>query len=367
MTSPNSPADQSLAWIRSISPYVPGKPITELAREMGLPVESIVKLASNENPLGMSPKARVAVERTISGIERYPDTFDLVATLAKHIGVKREQIVLGNGSNDVLDLAARVFLTTGCSAVMARHAFAIYALATISTGAEHIVVPALNYGHDLAAMRAAIRPDTRVVWIANPNNPTGTFLAYDAIKSFLQSVPSSVTIVLDEAYNEYLPHDLRVDTVRWIDEFPNLIVTRTFSKVYGLAGLRIGFGIASPEVADLMNRVRQPFNVNNLAAAAAIAALDDGEFLNKSYALNQTGMRQIESGLKSLGLEWIPSYGNFITFKVDDATIVNQRLLKQGVIVRPLGGYEMPEYLRVTIGLEQENERFLQVLRTALQ
>jgi histidinol-phosphate aminotransferase len=357
----------SPAWIRSISPYVPGKPITELAREMGLPVSSITKLASNENPLGMSPKARAAVEKAISGIERYPDTFDLVAALASHLGVKREQIVLGNGSNDVLDLAARVFLTSGRSAVLAQHAFAIYALATVSTGAECIVVPAVDYGHDLEAMKAAIRPDTRVVWIANPNNPTGTFLPYSEVKVFLRSIPSDVVVVLDEAYNEYLPKALGVDTVRWVDEFPNLIVTRTFSKVYGLAGLRVGFAIAAPEVADLMNRVRQPFNVNNLAAAAAVAAIDDKVFLDQSHDLNLRGMKQIEQGLNALGLEWIPSFGNFITFRAENAAAINQNLLKQGVIVRPLGGYEMPQYLRVTIGLEQENDRFLQALRKALQ
>jgi histidinol-phosphate aminotransferase len=367
MTSSNI-FDQSLPWIRSISPYVPGKPITELAREMGLPVDSITKLASNENPLGMSPKARIAVEKAMGGIERYPDTFDLVAALAAHLGVKREQIVLGNGSNDVLDLAGRVFLTTGRSAVMSRHAFVVYSLATIAAGADCIVVPALNnYGHDIAAMRAAIRPNTRVVWIANPNNPTGTFLPYDEIQVFLRSVPADVAVVLDEAYNEYLPQELHADTVRWVDEFPNLIVTRTFSKVYGLAGLRVGFAVASPAVADLMNRVRQPFNVNNLAATAAIAALGDKEFLDKSHELNQRGMQQIEAGLKSLGLEQIPSCGNFITFRVADAAGVNQRLLKQGVIVRPLGGYEMPDHLRVTIGLEQENQFFLQALKKALQ
>lgn len=358
--------EQSPAWIRSISPYVPGKPVTELARDIGLPLESIVKLASNENPLGISPKARIAVEKAMSGIERYPDTFDLAAAVASHLRVKHEQIVLGNGSNDVLDLAARVFLTGGRSAVMARHTFVVYLLATVMTGAECIVTSAKNYGHDLAAMRAALRPDTRMVWIANPNNPTGTFLPYDEIKTFLRGVPADVAVVIDEAYNEYLPPDLRVDTVRWVDEFPNLIVTRTFSKVYGLAGLRVGYAVAAPEVADLMNRVRQPFNVNNLAAAAAIAALDDKAFVDQSHELNRRGMEQIEAGLKELGLEWIPSRGNFITFRVADAAAVNQRLLKQGVIVRPLVGYEMPQHLRVTIGLEQENERFLAALNNAL-
>ncbi len=359
-------AEQSPAWIRSISPYVPGKPITELAREMGLPVEKILKLASNENPLGMSPKARAAVEMAISGIERYPDTFDLVAAVAGSVKVGRDQVVLGNGSNDVLDLAARVFLTRGSSAVMARHAFAVYALATITTGARPIVVPAANYEHDLAAMQSALLPDTRLIWIANPNNPTGTFLPHAEVKAFIERVPRDVVVVLDEAYNEYLPNGLRVDTIPWVAQYPNLIVTRTFSKVYGLAGLRVGFGVASAEVADLMNRVRQPFNVNNLAAAAAIAALDDAAFLERSHELNQQGMVQLESGLKSLGLDFIPSFGNFITFKLDNAAGVNAKLLKQGVIVRPLGGYEMPDYLRVTIGLEQENVRFLQVLKEAM-
>jgi histidinol-phosphate aminotransferase len=345
---------------------VPGKPITELAREMGLPVENIIKLASNENPLGMSPKARAAVEAAITGLERYPDQFGLIAALAERLGVMQSQIVLGNGSNDVLDLAARVFLAPGRSAVFAQHAFAVYPLATLSTGAECIVAPAKHYGHDLTAMRAAIRPDTRVVWIANPNNPTGNFLPYAEVRSFIQSVPAKVVVVLDEAYNDYLPPADRADTVSWIKDFPNLIVTRTFSKIYGLAGLRIGFAVAAPEVADLLNRVRQPFNVNNLAIAAACAALDDHLFVAESYELNRRGMDQIVAGLKRLGLEHIPSHGNFVTFAVNDGAAVNQKLLKQGVIVRPIGGYGLPKHLRVTIGLESENARFLAALEKSL-
>src|SRR5574343_1495057 len=275
-------ADQALSYIRAISPYQPGKPITELAREMGLPVDSIVKLASNENPLGMSPKARQAVEAALSGVERYPDQFDLIAKLAERCGVSRQQVVLGNGSNDVLAIIARVFLAPGRSAVFAQHAFAVYPLATLSTGAELIVTPAKDYGHDLAAMRAAIRPDTRIVWIANPNNPTGNFLPYAEVRAFLEAVPKHVVVVLDEAYNEYLPPADRVDTAAWIADFPNLVVTRTFSKIYGLAGLRVGFAVAAAEIADLMNRVRQPFNVNNLAIAAAVAALDDHLFVADS-------------------------------------------------------------------------------------
>lgn len=359
-------AEQSLAYVRAISPYLPGKPITELAREMGIPVENILKLASNENPLGMSPKARKAVEAAISGIERYPDQFDLIKAVAERVGVAQNQVVLGNGSNDVLDLIARVFLAPGRSAVFAQHAFAVYPLATLSTGAELISTPAKNYGHDLDAMRAAIRPDTRIVWIANPNNPTGNFLPYPEVRAFLEAVPSDVVVVLDEAYNEYLPPAERVDTATWIKDFPNLVITRTFSKIFGLAGLRIGYAVASAEIADLMNRVRQPFNVNNLAIAAAVAALDDTEFVAASYELNRQGMVQLIEGLTRLALEYIPSYGNFVTFKVGDGAAVNQKLLKQGVIVRPIGGYGLPAWLRVTIGTAPENVRFLEALEKAL-
>ena len=358
--------EQALSYVRAISPYQPGKPITELAREMGIPVEKIVKLASNENPLGMSPKARKAVEAAINGIERYPDQFDLIAKVAERCGVAPNQVVLGNGSNDVLDLIARVFLAPGRSAIFAQHAFAVYPLATLSTGAALISTPARNYGHDLNAMLAAIRPDTRIVWIANPNNPTGNFLPYPEVRAFLETVPKDVVVVLDEAYNEYLPPAERVDTAAWIKDFPNLVVTRTFSKIFGLAGLRVGYALASTEIADLMNRVRQPFNVNNLAIAAAIAALDDHLFVAESYELNRRGMEQLVAGLKRLGLEHIPSHGNFVTFKAGDGAAVNQKLLKQGVIVRPIGGYGLPEWLRVTIGTEPENARFLEALEKAL-
>jgi histidinol-phosphate aminotransferase len=358
--------DKSLSYVRAISPYLPGKPITELAREMGIPVENIVKLASNENPLGMSPKAKIAVEQAINGIERYPDQFDLIKAVAERCKLAQNQVVLGNGSNDVLDLIARVFLAPGRSAIFAQHAFAVYPLATLSTGAELISTPAKDYGHDLNAMRAAVRPDTRIIWIANPNNPTGNFLPYPEVRAFLETVPKDVVVVLDEAYNEYIPPTERADTACWIKDFPNLVVTRTFSKIYGLAGLRVGYALASVEIADLMNRVRQPFNVNNLAIAAAIAALDDHAFVAESYELNRRGMEQILAGLKRLGLEYIPSHGNFVTFKAGDGAAVNQKLLKQGVIVRPIGGYGLPEWLRVTIGKEPENARFLEALEKAL-
>lgn len=357
---------QAPDYIRAISPYIPGKPITELAREMGIPVENIVKLASNENPLGMSPKARKAVEMALAGIERYPDQFELIATLAGRFGCDTNQIVLGNGSNDVLDMAARVFLAPGRSAVFSQHAFAVYPLATMAAGAACLAAPAKDFGHDLTAIRAAVRADTRMIWIANPNNPTGNFLPYAQVRAFLESVPRDVAVVLDEAYNEYLSPSDRADTLSWVRDFPNLIVTRTFSKVYGLAGLRIGFAVASAEVADLMNRVRQPFNVNNLALAAAQAAIDDHLFIAESYELNRRGMEQILAGLKRLGLAHIPSHGNFLTFAVGDGAAINQKLLKQGVIVRPIGGYGLPNHLRVTIGTETENARFLEALDKAL-
>jgi len=359
-------ADRALPYVKAISPYQPGKPITELAREMGIPVESIVKLASNENPLGMSPKARAAVEAALASLERYPDDFDLKKKLADRYGLAQSRIALGNGSNDILELVARSFLAPGASAVFSQYAFAVYPLATLVTGAELISVPARDYGHDLDAMRAAIRPDTKIVWIANPNNPTGTFLPYDQLHAFMKAVPQDVLVVLDEAYNEYIPPAERVDTVAWLAEFPNLVIARPFPKISGMAGLRVGYALTSDEIAGLMNRVRQPFNCNNLALAGACAAIDDDEFLQASFELNQRGMAQIIGGLQRLGLAHIPSQCNFITFAVNDGAAINQRLLKQGVIVRPLAGYGMPNHLRVTIGTEAENTRFLEALALAL-
>ena len=357
--------DQSLPYVRAISPYQPGKPITQLAREMGIPVEQIIKLASNENPLGMSPKARVALENAVGTLERYPDDYELKSAVAVHTGLGMERVVLGNGSNDLLDMLARVFLAPGRSTVFSQHAFAVYPLASLSVGAELIAVPAKNFGHDLEAMLAAIRKDTRLVWIANPNNPTGTFLPYPQLKEFMRAVPADVIVVLDEAYNEYIPEADRVDTKTWLAEFPNLVITRTFSKIYGLAGLRIGYALAAAEVADLVNRVRQPFNCNNLALAAATAALGDHEFVARSHALNRAGMAQLTTGFERLGFDYIPSHGNFVTFKAGDAATINEKLLRQGVIVRPIAGYGMPEWLRVTIGTESENRRFLDVLEQA--
>ena len=277
-------------------------------------------------------------------------------------------IVLGNGSNDVLELVALAFLGPGRAAVYAQHCFAVYPLATQARGARGIAVPARNFGHDLDAMAAAIDDETYVVWVANPNNPTGTLLRSEELEAFVKRVPERVIVVIDEAYNEYLPPELKAETVKWLKRHPNLVVTRTFSKAYGLAGLRVGYAFAHPSVADIMNRVRQPFNVNSLALCAAAAALDDMEFVARSFAENLQGMRQVEEGAKRLGLEWIPSYGNFITLRVGKANEIFRRLLKRGVIVRPVGGgYQLPEHLRVTIGTAQENERFLAALAAGIK
>ena len=355
-------------YIRAIMAYQPGKPISELAREMGIPEESIVKLASNENPLGMSARARDAAIAAIGEVPRYPDggAFALKKALCERFGVKPEQLVIGNGSNDILELASQAFLAPGLSAVYSRHAFAVYPLATNARGARGIEVAAKNFGHDLDAMAAAIEPQTRVVFIANPNNPTGTFVPGAELEAFLAKVPRHVLVVLDEAYTEYLAPEQRYDSIAWLARFPNLLVSRTFSKAYGLAGLRVGYGIAHPEVADLMNRVRQPFNVSSVALAAAEAALGDDEFLARSAELNRRGMTQLVAAFRELGLEWIPSAGNFVTFKVGDAIGVNQALLRQGVIVRPIAAYGMPHWLRVSIGLPEENARFIEALRQAL-
>jgi len=356
--------DLAPSYIRSIAPYQPGKPIAELAREMGLEVNQIVKLASNENPLGVGPKAYAAMRDALEDIARYPDgnSFALRDAVSTRFSVKPDQLVFGNGSNDILELAARAYLAPGAEAIYSQHAFAVYALVTQAVGAKGVVIAAKDFGHDLPAMLAAINQRTRMLFIANPNNPTGTLLGKDDLLSFLRQVPKQVLVVLDEAYDEYLPDTLKSESVDWLAEFDNLIISRTFSKAYGLAGLRIGFGMAHAEVADIMNRVRQPFNVNSVAQAAAVAALHDEDFLVRSYALNQAGMLQITQGLTKLGLEFIPSYGNFVSFCIGNATGIYRRLLEYGVIVRPIANYEMPDYLRVSIGLFAENARFLEVL-----
>ena len=363
--------DLAPEYIHSIAPYQPGKPISELAREMGLDEHSIIKLASNENPFGTSPLALEAMAKALKEVMRYPDGngFELKTALSKKYAVDSDQIMLGNGSNDVLELAARVFLKPGTSAVYSQHAFAVYPLVTQAVGANGISVPAKNFGHDLDAMLEAITPETRVVFIANPNNPTGTFVAAADLLRFLKRISPDVLVVLDEAYNEYLPEASKANSIEWLNRFPNLLITRTFSKIYGMAGIRVGFGLSHTHVAGLMNRIRQPFNVNSIGLSGALAAINDIEFVKRSYTLNLAGMLQITTGLHRLGIEYIPSYGNFLSFCVRDgkAITVYQHLLKKGIIVRPLGIYEMPQHLRVTIGLESENHIFLQSLESAIK
>lgn len=354
--------------VRAIAPYQAGKPIEELAREVGLDPAAIVKLASNENPLGMPQTARKAMVAAMEDFGRYPDSngFALKTALAARLGVPLDWITLGNGSNDILELAAAAVLTPGRSCAYAQHSFAVYALATQARGARAIVVPARALGHDLDAMASSIDEHTALVYVANPNNPTGTFVPGVEVERFLERVPPRVVVVLDEAYNEYLRPELRADSVAWVRRHPNLLVSRTFSKAFGLAGLRVGYGVAQPELTDLLNRVRQPFNVNAVAQAAAVAALDDAEFLARSYALNLAGIEQLTRGFEALGLEYVPSYGNFMLVKVGPAARVYEALLRRGVIVRPVANYQLPEWLRVSIGLPEENERFLDALPEAL-
>jgi histidinol-phosphate aminotransferase len=355
--------------IKAIAAYQPGKPTSELARELKLDENAIIKLASNENPLGASPAAIRAIKRVLNGIALYPDGsgFDFKSALMEKYGVAREQIVLGNGSNDVLELAARTFLTAQEAAIYSQYAFAVYPLAVQAIGAKKIEVAAKDYGHDLPAMAKAMRADTRVVFVANPNNPTGTFASSDELLAFIEAIPERVIIVLDEAYTEYLPPTLKVDTIAWLKRFPNLVITRTLSKAYGLAGLRVGFALAHPDVADLMNRLRQPFNVNSLALAAAEAALNDDTFLAKSAEINSTGLAQLAEGFERLGLSYIPSYGNFLSVEAGDGAAMFQFLLQQGVIVRPIASYGMPRHLRVSVGLPRQNERFLAALAEGLK
>ena len=360
--------------VRALSPYPPGKPIEELAREQGLAEENIVKLASNENPLGPSPKAVKAIAQSMADLSRYPDGngFVLKEALAKKLEVSQDQLTLGNGSNDVLVLLAEAFLGADRSAVFSEYAFVVYPIAVKVVGAEAIVVPAKNWGHDLDAMASAIKGNTRIVFLANPNNPTGTCFSKDEFAVFMGQVPEDVLVVLDEAYFEYrdgshLFNGVALDGVVMLQDYPNLVITRTFSKAYGLAGARIGYSVSHPDIANALNRIRQPFNTNLPAQYAAVATLNDADYLQQSIEVNQVGMVQLEQGLEGLGLSWIPSAGNFITVDfARDAMPVYQKLLREGVIVRPVANYGMPHHLRISIGLPDENQRCLDALTTVL-
>jgi histidinol-phosphate aminotransferase len=358
----------ALAGVRGLTPYQPGKPIEELEREHG--VRNAVKLASNENPLGPSPLVMEAAHRALGDISRYPDGsgFALKAALSLHLGVSADQITLGNGSSDLLEFAARVLVSREHEVVYSQYCFALYPLLAQILGAQGQTVPAKGFGHDLEAMAKAVNKQTRLIYIANPNNPTGTWLSSDELEAFLAFMPEHVLVVLDEAYYEYVDAAEYPNSLAWLSCYPNLIITRTFSKAYGLAGLRIGYALSHRDLADLMNRVRPPFNVNSLALAAATVALQDQVHIQRSQAMNRTGMAQLTAAFTALSLDYIPSVGNFVTVDVGQSGgKIYEALLRRGVIVRPMAGYGLPRHLRVTVGQEDENARFIQALGAILE
>ena len=363
----------AIEGVQHLQPYAPGKPLSELEREYG--IHNAIKLASNENPLGPGRQVTEAIMRALPELARYPDGngFALKQALADRLRIPADWITLGNGSNDILELVARAFLSPDTAAVYSEHAFAVYPIVTQAIGARACVAAAHNgsrgpeYGHDLDALSGCIEAAVRVIFVANPNNPTGTWLQADELRQFVDAVPAHIITVIDEAYFEYVTETDYPDTVQWVKDYPNLLVTRTFSKAYGLAGLRVGYGICQPELADVLNRVRQPFNVNSLAQVAALAALKDTAHLQQSVALNTQGLQQFEQGFAELGLDHIPSVGNFITVNTGRAAdTVYESLLHEGVIVRPVANYGLPDHLRISIGLANENRRTLQALGRVL-
>ncbi len=355
--------------VQGLHPYQPGKPVDELERELG--ITDIVKLASNENPLGPSPKALKAIENAFQDLCRYPDGngFRLKSALAERYQLEVNQVTLGNGSNDLLEIIARVFADTASEIIFSQYAFAVYPIVTQAIGAKAIEVPAVDWGHNLDAMAKSITDKTKLIFIANPNNPTGTYVKTDALTRFLAKVPENVIVVLDEAYGEYIDEKCVdfPDGIALLNKYPNLIITRTFSKAWGLASLRVGYALSNSVIADLLNRVRQPFNVDTFALDAATAVLSDTDYLDRSRKTNNEGMQQLIEGFDQLGLNYIPSVGNFITFDTgQDGIATFQALLQKGVIVRPVANYGMPQHLRVSIGLPQENNRFLEALKDVL-
>jgi histidinol-phosphate aminotransferase len=359
--------------VRQLAPYVPGKPPEQLERELG--IRDSIKLASNENPLGPGPRARAALAAAFAGVGMYPDGsgHELRTRLAAKHGVGIEQVTLGNGSNDVLVLLAETFLTPELDAVYSQYAFAVYPIAVQATSARASVAPArpaddrMPLGHDPAALLAAIGPHTRLMLLANPNNPTGTWLDGAELDALLRAVPPEVIVVLDEAYHEYSAGMGVPDGTQWLARHPNLVVTRTFSKAYGLAGLRVGYALSHPDLANLLNRVRQPFNVSVPGLAAAVAALDDREHLEATLELNRQGLARLREGLSALGLKVLPSAANFVLCDLGrPAAAVNEALLRQGVIVRPLANYGLLHHLRITTGTAAQNERVLAAMAVAL-
>ncbi len=343
--------------------YQPGRPLEEVARELGLPLGGLIKLASNENPLGPSPKAVEAMQQTASQIHLYPDgnAFYLRNAMAERLGVDANQLIFGNGSNEIIEFVAHALLGPGTNIVVSQYCFAIYPIVAHLTGADCIAVPAKDYGHNLPAMREAITPDTRIVFVANPNNPTGTLASHEDVLALVDAVPEHTLLVMDEAYFEFLESPL--DLVPRLQEKPNLLLMRTFSKIYGLAGLRIGYGIGHPEFIAALEKVRQPFNLNAMAQAAALAAIDDTDHLEATRANNAAGLEFFEQTLSELNIETVASHANFILANVGDGASTFQKLQERGVITRPMAGYQLPEWIRISIGTPAENERCLAALR----
>ena len=355
--------------IRSIHPYQPGKPISELQRELGL--SDIIKLASNENPLGASSNVLSCLSTSMNEVARYPDgnAFHLKQRLSERLDVAADCLTIGNGSNDVLEMIARVFAQDDDEIIISQHAFAVYGLVAKAVGATLIETPAKTFGHDLEAMIHRVSSKTKLVFLANPNNPTGTYFSKEALSQFLNSIPNHVIVVVDEAYFEYVQHQDYPNALTYLNHHPNLIVTRTFSKAYGLAALRLGYAVSHPDIADLLNRIRQPFNANLLAQNAAVVALDDQDFLKKSVAFNQEELNLMMNALDQLNVEYIPSVGNFVSIRVPSHTGREcfDQLLRQGIIVRPVSEYGLDEFIRVSIGLKDENTQFLNAFKCMFQ
>jgi histidinol-phosphate aminotransferase len=354
-------------YIRRLVPYLPGKPIEEVEREYG--ITNSVKLASNENPLGPSPKAIRAIRDKLDQLHLYPDgdSFYLKSALANKLAISPEQLIFGNGSNELIELAVRAFMRPGDEAVMARQAFVVYQLVVQAAGGIGKGVPLRNFTHDLTGISGAIGPKTRIVFLANPNNPTGTIYRRDEWEGFLEKISSEVLIIVDEAYFEYVGDRNYPDSLKYHDHGKTLLTLRTFSKLYGLAGLRIGYGIASKEIVDVLQRVRQPFNVNAVAQWGALAALEDHEHVQRSLDLNRQGIEYLTKEIADLGLEQVPSQANFVLIRVGNGNDVFQQLLAQGVIVRPMAVYELPEYVRVTVGTMDENRKFIDSLKKVIK
>ena len=353
-------------WLRDLVAYEPGKPIEDVARELGLHPEQIIKLASNENPLGPSPKALAAMHDMLARSHFYPDggAYYLREAIAEKCGLKRENVILGCGSNEVIEFIGKAFLNPGDEIITARHAFVVYKLMATLFGATTVEVPDPGFQHDLEAMAAAITSKTREVFIANPNNPTGTLLSQEEIDRFMDKVPEHVVVVFDEAYYEFL--DTPPDTLKFVREGRNVVVLRTFSKIQGLANLRIGYGLAKPDLIEALQKTRQPFNANGIAQAGALAGILDDEHQLKTRAITTEGRNFLQSAFGRLGLEYVPSYANFVLVKVGDGKAVFQALMRKGIIIRDMNAYGLPEWVRVSVGTMEQNHRFLEELEGLL-